>query len=329
MVMSSQIRGVMGQALKHSAVSVVMPLYNKEHEVTRAIKSVLSQTFTDFELIVINDGSTDEGPDIVRSFNDSRIKVVDQPNAGVSAARNKGITEASADLIAFLDADDEWEPDFLETIIRLRDKFASCAVFATNYFFCRSKEYRRPTIIRGLPPGFKEGILTDYFVIAARSDPPLWSSAVAVEKKAIEIVGGFPVGVVAGEDLLTWARLAAKYDIAFSIEPKAYHWEPVELSDRPGRVPNRPDIVGEELELLLRTCTAHKSKGLNDYVALWHRMRASIYIRLGRRWSALKEIQKAAYFSGVNLKLFAYSILAVLPKRLFINLLKFRHHSFS
>jgi len=95
-----------------------------------------------------------------------------------------------------------------------------------------------------------------------------------------------------------------------------YHWARIRHASRKVK------------ELLPRTYTGHKSKGLNDYVALWHRMRASIYIRLGRRWSALKEIQKAAYFSRVNLKLFAYSVLAVLPKRLFINLLEFRQHSF-
>jgi len=310
-------------------ISVVIPLYNKEKEVWRAVSSVLSQTITDFEVIVINDGSTDKGPEIAKSFNDPRMRVIDQANAGVSEARNRGITEAQADLIAFLDADDEWAPDFLETIIRLRCKSPLCEVFATNYIFCRANNYRRPTIIRGLPQGFKEGILKDYFIVASQSDPPLWTSAVAVTKKALEVIGGFPAGVVAGEDLLTWAKLAVRYNIACTMEPKAYFWEQVELSDRPMRIPDERDIVGRELEVLLETDIGAKSKGLKAYVALWHRMRASIYIRLGRRRSALKEIQKAACFSGVNLKLFVYSVLAVLPKRLFINLLKFRLHIFS
>jgi glycosyltransferase involved in cell wall biosynthesis len=319
----------MKQAFTQPVVSVVMPLYNKEHEVVRAIKSVLSQTFTDFELVVVNDGSIDKGPEIVKAINDARIRIIDQPNTGVSTARNRGISEAQADLIAFLDADDEWEPDFLEAIIRLRDKFLSCDVFATNYSFRRANNYSRSTIVRGLPNEFRGGILTDYFKIASKSDPLLCSSAVAVTKKAINSLGGFPEGVTSGEDLITWAKLAVRYDIAYTMEPKACFWEPVELSDRPMRIPDERDIVGQELEVLLNTDISAKSKGLNEYVALWHRMRASIFIRLGRRWSALKEIQKAAYFSGVNLKLLAYSVLAVLPKKLFINLLKFRHHSFS
>ena len=304
-------------------ISIVMPLYNKEAEVQRSINSVRAQTFKEFEIIVINDGSTDKGPKIVKSFNDPRMRVIDQANAGVSAARNRGIAEAQADLIAFLDADDEWAPDFLETIIRLRGKFPLCEVFATNYFFCRSNNYRRPTIIRGLPQGFKEGILKDYFKVASQSDPPLWSSAVAVTKKAIEVIGGFPVGVVAGEDLLTWARLAVQYDISYTVEPKAYHWEPTEFSGRPGRLFNVPDIVGQELQILLKTSNSEKNKGLKDYIALWHRMRASAYLRRGQRVSAIKEIQKAIFFSGVNLKLVMYAALSLLPRSFSIGLLRF------
>lgn len=319
----------MKETLKHPTVSVVMPLYNKEREVTRAIESVLSQTFTDFEVVVVNDGSTDQGPEIVKTFNDPRMRIVDQANAGVSAARNKGISEARADLIAFLDADDEWEPDFLETIIRLRDKFPSCDVFATNYSYRRVNSYKRSTIIKGLPPGFKEGILTDYFKIASQSDPPLCTSAVAVTKKAIEMVGGFPIGVAAGEDLLTWARLAVKYDIAYSIISKARHWEPVELSDRPKRVPNEPDIVGQELESLLESLIGIKKRSLKSYIALWHRMRASIYIRLGNRGKALMEIRKAICYSGFNLKLIVYFAFALLPKRIFLTLIKFKYRPVS
>ena len=257
--------GYMKKSSYQPEISVVMPLYNKENEVKRAVESVLSQTVADFELIVINDGSTDKGPTVVRSINDPRIRVIDQLNTGVSAARNKGIAEAQTDLIAFLDADDEWETDFLGTIIRLRDKFPSCEVFATNYYFSRANNYRRPTIIKGLPKEFKEGILTDYFGIASQSDPLLWSSAVAVKRRAIESVGAFPIGVVAGEDLLTWARLAVRYEIAYSIEPKAYHWEPAEISGRPGRVFNVPDIVGQELQSILETLCGqyvHNNVGL-------------------------------------------------------------------
>src|ERR1700690_1106881 len=186
-------------------VSVIMPLYNKELYVERAIRSVLAQSFEDFELIVVNDGSTDNGPEKVRAVKDVRIRIIEQSNAGVSAARNRGIGQAQADLIAFLDADDEWEKDYLETIMRLRDKFPSCGVFATSYFILTEDGKKRRAIIRGLPEKFSESILNNYFFVAAQSDPPLWTSAVAITKHAINSAGGFPVGITAGEDLLTWA----------------------------------------------------------------------------------------------------------------------------
>ncbi|MBS4033343.1 MAG: glycosyltransferase family 2 protein [Ignavibacterium sp.] len=293
-------------------VSVVIPLFNKERDVLRAVSSVLSQTIPDFEIIIVNDGSTDKGPEIVKSINDHRIRVIDQPNAGVSAARNRGIDEAESDCIAFIDADDEWMNDFLETIMRLREKFPICDVFATNYSYRRKNKYNRQTIIRGLPNGFREGVVIDYFKIAAQSDPPIWSSAVAVTKKALQAIGGFPINVTSGEDLLTWARLAVNYQIAYTIQPKAYFHQAEILADPPRR-PQSPDVVGEQLKVLLTG--GHKSKidGLSEYIALWHRMRANIFIRLNRSNEARKEIFKAISYSKLSLKLCLLTFLTILP----------------
>lgn len=105
-------------------ISVVIPLYNKAHTITRSLTSVMRQEFTDFEVIVIDDGSTDNGRDIILSnFQDSRIKVIPQQNAGVSAARNRGVTESHGDYIAFLDADDEWHPQYLSYIVRAISRY--------------------------------------------------------------------------------------------------------------------------------------------------------------------------------------------------------------
>ncbi len=293
--------------------SVIVPLFNKESDVSRAIGSALSQTVGDFELIVINDGSTDAGPDIVRSIEDCRIRVIDQKNAGVSAARNRGIEEARAGLIAFLDADDEWKPDFLETILRLRSKFPTCDVFATNYFFCRKGYRSRPAIIKGIADGFGEGVLEDYFTIASNSEPPLWTSALAVTGDAIRSTGGFPVGVTAGEDLLTWARLALRYKIAYCAQAKACFWGPVGVPDRPKRTPDIHDVVGGEFALIARSVDPSRAVALRKYIALWHRMRAVVFIQFGEGQKAACEIKKAADYIGMSPKLYLLFTIAAIP----------------
>jgi glycosyltransferase involved in cell wall biosynthesis len=293
-------------------VSVVMPLYNKEREVYRAINSVLSQTVREFELIVVNDGSTDKGLEVLRAFDDQRIRIFDQTNQGVSAARNKGIAEAKTELIAFLDADDEWKPDFLETIVHLKNNFPDCSVFATSYLYSLPDGRTRPTGLRGLPRDFHEGILPDYFALAATSDPPLCSSAVAVTQNAIASVGDFPAEITSGEDLLTWARLAARYDIAYSTKNCAVFWMPVTLSDRPNRIPQDPDIVGLELQNLLEYVGSKKTS-LKNYMALWHKMRANIFMRIGARKRAIQEINRAVQLAGTNSHLVALAFLSILP----------------
>lgn len=113
-------------------ISVVIPLYNKAHTITRSLTSVMRQEFTDFEVIVIDDGSTDNGRDIILSnFQDSRIKVIPQQNAGVSAARNRGVTESHGDYIAFLDADDEWHPQYLSYIVRAISRYPDTGIICS------------------------------------------------------------------------------------------------------------------------------------------------------------------------------------------------------
>ena len=109
-------------------ISVVIPLYNKERYIARAIQSALGQTYGDFELIVVDDGSTDGSVDIVSQFADTRLRLINQANAGVGAARNRGIKDAKYELITFLDADDEWMPDFLETVLELREEFPEASL---------------------------------------------------------------------------------------------------------------------------------------------------------------------------------------------------------
>jgi glycosyltransferase involved in cell wall biosynthesis len=296
--------------------SVIIPLFNKEATIERALRSVLNQTLQDFEIVVVNDGSTDNGPEIVRSFNDHRITMIDQQNAGVSVARNKGIESSKYDLIAFLDADDEWKPSFLETISNLRNKFPTCKVFATNYIYCEENGACRFPIIRGVSTHPWEGILTDYFAIAEKSDPPLWTSAVVVEKKALKSVGMFAKGVSAGEDLLVWVKLALDCKIAYSTQPNAIFNIPKSIYDRPGRYQNKTNYVGKEMVRLLDKATPDKRKSFEKYIALWHKNRAVTFLKLAEHQKAMQELRLMAKFSEKTIKWYIYALLTVMPRRI-------------
>lgn len=303
------------------SISIVMPLFNKEREIARAIRSVLAQTYEDYELIIVDDGSTDDGPAIAESFTDSRVRMISQTNAGVSKARNRGILESRADLIAFLDADDEWHKDFLRTIVRLQQRYPQCGVYATRYAI--TGRVKRNAVLRGLPASFTEGILRDYFLIAAQSDPLFCSSSFSVKRSAIQAIGSFPSGIRSGEDLLTWARLAAQFNIAYSRAVMTTFSEPVDPADRPGRSPHMPDTVAQGLLSLSISSDPAKVKGLEAYLALWHRMRARVLMQLGETRKARDEIRTGLRYSS-NMRLYIFFAGTFLPPRfakVFVNCL--------
>jgi glycosyltransferase involved in cell wall biosynthesis len=294
-----------------------MPLYNKEKEVARSIRSVLAQSVKNIEVIIVNDGSTDNGREIVGSFNNRSIRLIDQVNSGVSQARNRGIDAACSDLIAFLDADDEWFPDFLETILRLRAKFPKCKVYATRYIICYPNGTARSAISRGLADDFSEGVLQDYFIVASNSDPPLFSSAIAVCKNAITAIGGFPYGINEGEDLLTWARLAGSFDIAYSFSPLVRFYAPqYDMTDRPPRPPQIPDLVSTGLKNVAENASPERLKGFNEYLALWHRMRSVAFIKSNKIAETRDEIRKSVEYGGISARLLILWLLCCLPGKM-------------
>jgi len=299
-----------------TALSVVMPLYNGVHDVLRAVHSVLLQRVSDFELIVVNDGSTDGGEKLIRGVNDGRIRVVSQENKGVSAARNRGIAEAHNELVAFLDADDEWKPDFLETICRLRSTFPECSVFATHYTYRELDGSARSPILHRVPSGDWEGVLKNYFEVASQSDPPLWSSAIAVRKSALQSVGGFPEGIAIGEDLLTWARLAIDHQIAFSKRQCAVFRLRGPLTGFPTRIPELPDRVGKELTRLMAHARPEQQKDFRRYASMWHRMRASMFVQLDRSDDAVDDVRQMRRFSKTDPRIAMYFLLAKTPRML-------------
>lgn len=201
-------------------ISVIIPLYNKAAHIRRALDSILAQTEQDFEVIVVDDGSRDGGGDIVRSIIDPRIKYRLQANSGVSAARNGGIQIAQSDFICFLDADDEYYPEFFATLLRLRQKYPQAGIYSTSYVTVYPGGQRVSPSLYAVPPTPWEGVLPNYFE-SSLGDPPVCTITVGVPKHILESVGGFPGGVSFGEDLDTWFRIALRYPVAYSGYPGA------------------------------------------------------------------------------------------------------------
>lgn len=299
---------------KATMISIVIPLYNKEQQIVETIQSILRQTFQYFEIIIVNDGSTDHSVEEVKKVTDSRIRLIHQPNAGVSAARNRGIEEAQGKYIAFLDADDEWKPEYLETQYNLTQRYPECSVFACNYEFRNMLGHVQSTIIQKLPFVGEYGILSNYFEVASCSHPPLWTSAVMVKKDAIQSVGGFPIGIKSGEDLLTWARLACRYSVAFNVNSLAvFVFDEQNFNeDQRQRMPETIDFVGSELAKLYKN--QQRIIGLKSYVGLWHKMRARIFMSKHNRKKALYECIYALRYS-LTLKLLVFLVLSLMPYR--------------
>lgn len=295
-------------------ISVVIPLYNKKSQIANTLQTVLNQTYQDFEIVIVNDGSTDSSVAEVQKFTDPRIRLINQSNAGVSAARNRGIEEARGEYVALLDADDEWHPDYLETQMMLAEKYPQCDVFATNYEFRDTKGNVTPTIIRNLTFQGNHGVLSNYFEVASMSHPPICSITIMARKDAFLAVGGFPIGIKSGEDLLTWARLACKYNIAYNKKPLATFIfdEKCFNDDQKNRSVSIDDEVGKCLQQIYRE---QKYFGLNNYIALWYKMRTRIYLSKHNRQSAISECFKSMRYS-INTKILVFFIMCFLPNKL-------------
>ena len=211
--------------LSTARISVVIPLFNKGNCIGRAIESILGQTVSCSEIIVVDDGSTDGGHRVVECLDDPRLRLLSQENQGPSAARNKGIEEAHGELVAFLDADDEWKPWFLESTLNLWAKYPEAGAYATAYEIQEPDGYVWTPSPREIPPPPWEGIIPNFFRSAIWSSP-VWTSAVVIRRAVLDRVGGFVLCPGVGEDAELWGRIALRYPIAFTWRAGAvYHKE--------------------------------------------------------------------------------------------------------
>ena len=210
--------------------SVIIPLYNKERYVIKAVQSVLAQTFGQFELIIINDGSTDKSRHRLETVRDPRLTILDQPNRGVSAARNRGVASAAYPWIAFLDADDWWHSDFLAELATLITNFPGAVLYGSNYFYVKHGQNRVED--KGLMPDFSAGYIDYIAVYASSFCVPINCSFAVVRKTAFNTVGGFKQALRMGEDFDLWIRLALAGSVAYVNKPLAYSNQDVDGADR-------------------------------------------------------------------------------------------------
>ena len=211
--------------------SIIIPLYNKAPYIERAINSVLNQSLQNFEIIVVNDGSSDGGEKIVTKIVDERLKLVSQKNAGVSAARNTGAKEAQYEYLTFLDGDDTYEPNFLSEIVKLIGNFPNAGIYGTSNSFIYPNGKKVAEDFRYLFNGKEQGLLEDYFGLFAQiQKSPFSNSNLCIPKKIYQEFGGYKVGVKLTEDSDLWCRIALKYDVAFSVNALANYFVALEGS---------------------------------------------------------------------------------------------------
>ncbi|MCC6496407.1 MAG: glycosyltransferase family 2 protein [Propionibacteriaceae bacterium] len=183
-------------------ISVVVPLYQKRHRVLACLASVQSQSLAPLEVLVVDDGSTDGGADLVRELGDDLIRVVHQDNQGVSAARNLGLGLARGDYVAFLDADDTWQPEHLRTLAELAVRHPAATILGTGW-----SEGGQPVNDAGFGTGERVVDLDTFLARTAAGHPPLWTSAVAVRRDRLESSSLFPVGSRLAEDQYAWLTM--------------------------------------------------------------------------------------------------------------------------
>ena len=213
--------------------SVIIPLYNKAPYVRKTVESVLGQTFSDYELIIIDNGSTDGSSEIVASITDPRIQIIQlEENVGVSNARNNGVAASHGEYLCFLDADDWWEPSFLEEMATLITEYPDAGIYGTNYTIVNETKHKTRVAPIGVNVGLKKGYINYCRVYAKTLCMPLWTGAVCMPRRVFNEAGGFPIGIKLGEDFLLWIRIALTHKVVFLNRPLSNYNQDVDVNYR-------------------------------------------------------------------------------------------------
>lgn len=206
------------KANKGPRISVVIPTYNREKWISKAIDSVLAQTYTDLEIIVVDDGSTDHSRQVIGNYG-GRVRYIYQTNAGVGAARNRGIMEAHGEWVAFLDSDDEWFPDKLDTQLDLADRYPQLVMVASNVQIDDGTNLLRLFDIREPFGGETERVICDPLLVTWKTN--FFPSSLLVKRAALLEAGMFDESLTYGEDRDLTCRVAVLGPLGVLARPLA------------------------------------------------------------------------------------------------------------
>ncbi len=214
--------------------SVIIPLFNKQISIKTTLLCALNQSFGDFEIIVVNDGSTDKSTDEVQEvmLTDPRIRLINNKKGGVSKTRNEGIKVAKYDYIAFLDADDYWSPEYLTEQAKMIQEFPEAAMWGLSWkdLIQNQKISHKQKIALGF-----RGLIRDYW---QRELHLFWTSAIVLHKSVFDKVGLFDERINYGEDQDMWYRIILHYPVAFYNNAQAYYNQDAENRLMRHKMPN-------------------------------------------------------------------------------------------
>jgi glycosyltransferase involved in cell wall biosynthesis len=294
--------------------SVVISVYNKSHFVEKTLKSILNQDFKDFEIIIVDDGSTDNSLAVLNSFTDEKISIFPTKNQGVSAARNYGIHKAKADFIALSDGDDIWLSNHLSELKLLIETYPHCGIYSTSYLKLFFNDYTtKPKFIDVDHPFF--GIVKDYFKTSV-IDNILWTSAVTIPKSVINQNYLFDENLGCGEDTDLWISIAKNFDVAFSSKVTAHKM--MHAKD------NHLSLTKNIPELILMLKKHQQDEKTNHSLKIYldqNRYMTALESKILGDFKSYKQLKKDIDFSNINYKL---KLLLRLPRAILISLKKMK-----
>lgn len=297
-------------------ISVVIPTYNRAYLISRAVASVLQQSYSSFEIIVVDDGSTDRTAEVLAGFSDPRIRYLRLPkNTGGAAARNLGIREAGGRYIAFLDSDDEWLPSKLEKQVPVLERSnENLGVIYCNYAFIY------PEGIQDIRPGLRGHIFQELL----KGSCPAITSAVLIDRLCFEKLGGFDERLPSYQDYDLWLRIAKHYQFDFvdsslvRIHMPDFNRVSVDLNRRiPGFI-----IFLEKWGSQFRRALGDSdySRFIRESFGLFYSNAAAQSFHRHETWTGIKRLIEAIGYTPLNMQLYGKLGLAILGGHRLYNL---------